>query len=165
LSLSRLAIGETDIGWDIGAGSGAMSIEMANLAWRGQVFAVEHDTENLDYIRQNAQQFGALNVTIIAGRAPTALADLPEPTAIFIGGTGGEMETILTHIQQIARPGCRMVMNLATLENLHQALALMQTFHWSPQVVQVNLAQGQAIAGLTRLSPLNPVFIVSGEVA
>jgi precorrin-6Y C5,15-methyltransferase (decarboxylating) len=164
LSLSRLVIGETDIVWDIGAGSGAMSVEMAELAWRGQVFAVEHDPENLGYLHQNTQQFGALNVTIVPGRAPAALADLPEPAAIFIGGTGGEMETILNYIQQVARPGCRIMMNLATLENLHQALDLMQTFHWSPQIVQVNLAQGQAIAGLTRLAPLNPVFIVSGEV-
>jgi precorrin-6Y C5,15-methyltransferase (decarboxylating) len=164
LSLSRLAISETDVVWDIGAGSGAMSVEIAELAWRGHVFAVERDPENLDYIRQNMQQFGALNVAIVAGRAPAALADLPEPAAIFIGGTGGEMETILNHIQRIARPGCRVVMNLATLENLYQALGLMQTFHWSPQVTQINLAQGQAIAGLTRLAPLNPVFILSGEV-
>jgi precorrin-6Y C5,15-methyltransferase (decarboxylating) len=54
-------------------------------------------------------------------------------------------------------------MNLATLENLNEALSLMASFNWSPQVTQVNLAQGQAIAGLTRLAPLNPVFIVSGE--
>ncbi len=162
LSLARLALTETDTVWDIGAGSGAMSVEMAELAWRGQVFAIEHDAENLDYIRQNIRRFGTLNVEVAAGRAPSALENLPQPAAVFIGGTGGEMETILKHINRVARPGCRVVINLATLENLNKGLGLMQSLDWSPQITQVNLAHGQAIAGLTRLAPLNPVFIVSG---
>jgi precorrin-6Y C5,15-methyltransferase (decarboxylating) len=164
LSLARLAVAETDIVWDIGAGSGAVSLELAELAWRGQVFAIEHETENLGYIRENCRRFGALNVSVVEGRAPAALAGLPAPDAVFIGGTGGEMKGILAHIGPAARPGCRVVMNLATLENLHQALDLMRNLDWTPQVTQVNLAQGQALAGLTRLAPLNPVFIVSGVV-
>ncbi len=164
LSLARLALRETDIAWDVGAGSGAVSLEMAELAWRGQVFAVEQDEENQDYIQENIRRFGALNVTVVPGRAPAALVDLPRPTAVFIGGTGGQMEAILAQVGRAAEPGCRVVMNLATLENLNQALGLMESLGWSPQLTQVNLAQGQPIAGLTRLSPLNPVFIVSGVV-
>ena len=164
LSLARLAVRATDVIWDIGAGSGAVSIELAALAWRGHVFAIEHEAENIDFIRENCRRFGALNVIVVEGRAPGVLADLPRPTAVFIGGTGGEMVEILQYINRTAQPGCRIVMNLATLENLNEALALMASFDWSPQVTQVNLAQGQAIAGLTRLAPLNPVFIVSGEL-
>ena len=164
LSLARLALHATDTVWDIGTGSGSVSVEMAELAWRGQVFAIEHDAENLGYIRENCHRFGALNVTVVEGRAPVALVDLPRPSAIFIGGTGGQMEEILTHVDQAARPGCRVVMNLATLENLNGAINLMNSLGWSPQVTQVSLSEGQAIAGLTRLSPLNPVFIVAGKV-
>jgi precorrin-6Y C5,15-methyltransferase (decarboxylating) len=164
LSLARLAVRAADVIWDIGAGSGAVSVEMAELAWRGQVFAVEHDAENIGFIRENCRRFGALNVTVVEGRAPAALADLPRPAAVFIGGTGGEMAGILQKVGQSVQPGGRIVMNLATLENLNEALDLMASLGWSPQVTQVNLAQGQAIAGLTRLAPLNPVFIVSGKV-
>lgn len=161
LSLARLAVQAADVIWDIGAGSGAVSVEMAELAWRGQVFAVEHDAENIGFIRENCRRFGALNVTVVEGRAPAALADLPRPAAVFIGGSGGELAGILQQVNEAARPGGRVVMNLATLENLNEALTLMTSLGWAPQVTQVNLVQGQAIAGLTRLAPLNPVFIVS----
>lgn len=164
LSLARLALSETDVIWDIGAGSGAMSIEMAELAWRGQVFAVEQDVENLDYIRQNLARFGAYNVEVVEGRAPAALEPLPGPNHVFIGGTGGDMAAILQQVAGKARPGSRVVMNLATLENLNEALSLMASLGWSPQVTQASLAYGHLIAGLTRLAPLNPVFIVTGQM-
>jgi precorrin-6B C5,15-methyltransferase / cobalt-precorrin-6B C5,C15-methyltransferase len=164
LSLARLALRETDTVWDIGAGSGAMSIEMAEMAWRGRVFAVEHDAENLTYLQHNRERFGGANVEIVAGRAPEVLAGLPAPQAVFIGGTNGEMQGILAHIGAVATRGCRVVLNLVTIENLQQALRLMDELGWSPQVTQVSLAQGQAIGQLTRLVPLNPVFLVQGTV-
>jgi precorrin-6Y C5,15-methyltransferase (decarboxylating) len=164
LSLTRLALSETDTAWDVGAGSGAVSIEMAQIAWRGRVFAVEKDAENLGYIRENVVRFGALNVAVVEGRAPAALEGLPRPSAVFVGGTGGALEPILSHIDSAARRGCRVVMNLATLENLHQAMDVMDALGWTPQVSQVNVAHGRAIAGRTRLAPLNPVFILKGEV-
>ena len=163
LSLVRLALRDTDTVWDIGAGSGAMSIEMAELAWRGQVYAVEQSAENLAYIHENLHRFGVLNVTAVAGHAPDALPGLPRPQAVFIGGTGGQMENILTAIGRAAQPGCRVVVNLATLDNLAGVLQHMRALGWSPQVMQTGLAQGTDIAGLTRLVPLNPVFIVWGE--
>jgi precorrin-6Y C5,15-methyltransferase (decarboxylating) len=164
LSLARLSLRPTDIVWDVGAGSGAMSVEMSELAWRGRIFAVENDAENLGYIKTNIERLGAPNVEVIAGLAPAALAGLPAPQAVFVGGTGGEMPAILAHIDDAASPGCRVVLNLATLENLHDAMKLAGELGWSPQVTQVSLAQGQAVGGLTRLAPLNPVFILSGAV-
>jgi precorrin-6Y C5,15-methyltransferase (decarboxylating) len=163
LSLARLALRETDIAWDIGAGSGAMSIEMAELAWRGQVYAIERDLENLEYIRENLRLFGALNVTVVSGEAPHALEALPRPAAVFIGGSGGRMKDILCHLQLACASGCRVVANLATLENLNAALVTMRELNWETELCQVNLAHGKAIAGLMRLAPLNPVFILSGE--
>jgi precorrin-6Y C5,15-methyltransferase (decarboxylating) len=164
LSLARLALRETDTVWDIGAGSGAVSIEAAARAWRGRVFAVECDAENIGYLTENVARFGALNVTLVEGRAPAVLEGLPAPSAAFIGGTGGVMQEIMTFVAGAARPGCRVVVNLAMLERLHEAMTLMQGLGWTPQVAQVNIAHGKAIAGKTRLAPLNPVFIVSGVV-
>lgn len=167
ISLARLAPRETDTVWDIGAGSGAVSVEMAELAWRGRVYAVEKDAENARYIRENAARFGVLNITVVEGRAPEALTELPRPSAVFIGGTGGEMEAILRHVDAAARrkpSGCRVVANLATLENLVSMQRVMEKLGWRPDVTQVSIARGRAIAGLTRLAPLNPVFILLGEV-
>lgn len=167
ISLARLAPRETDTVWDIGAGSGAVSVEVAELAWRGRVYAVEKDAENVRYIRENASRFGVLNVTVVKGRAPEALEELPRPSAVFIGGTGGEMEAILRHVDAAAKrqpSGCRVVANLATLEHLVHMQRLMETLGWRPDVTQAIIARGREIAGLTRLAPLNPVFVLSGEV-
>jgi precorrin-6Y C5,15-methyltransferase (decarboxylating) len=165
LSLARLALSETDIVWDIGAGSGAMSVEMSEIAWRGRVYAVENDKENLGYIGENIGRFGRLNIEVIEGTAPEALEDLPSPQAVFIGGTGGQMQGIMEYIHSAARPGCRVVVNLATLDNLAGAMEQMAMLGWSPQVTQVSISHGQEIAGHTRLSPINPVFIVLGRKA
>jgi len=163
LSLARLALRETDVVWDVGAGSGAVSVEMAELAWRGQVFAVEHDVENLGYIRQNVARYGTLNVEVVAGRAPQMLRDLPAPDAVFIGGTGGAMRKILTLIDGVKRPFCRIVVNVATLENLSSALETMRKLGWHADVTQAAISQSKPIGGMIRLVPLNPIFIVTGE--
>ncbi len=162
--IAKLALRETDTVWDVGAGSGAVSIEIAELAWRGRVYAIERDVENLGYLRRNAARHGALNVSVVVGEAPGVLVGLPRPSAVFVGGTGGAMEQVLRHVARAARPGCRVVVNLATLENLVQAMQVARTLGWSPQVAQVGIAHGKAIAGLTRLAPQNPVFVLSAQV-
>jgi precorrin-6B methylase 2 len=137
---------------------------MAELAWRGQVFAVEGDAESLACIQQNVERFGTPNVAIVAGRAPAALESLPPPQAVFVGGTGGEMPAILSHVARVAPPGCRVVLNLAAVEHLSEGLRLMHALGWSPRLTQVSIAHGQPLAKFTRLAPLNPVFILAGMV-
>ena len=136
----------------------------AELAWRGQVYAVEHDEENLGYIRQNVAQYGALNVGVVEGQAPAALQGLPAPDAVFIGGTGGALEAILWHVAGAARRGCRVAASFATLENLSRALACARELGWEAMVAQVSAAYGVDIAGKIRLAPLNPVFVVSATL-
>ncbi|MEJ5199541.1 MAG: cobalamin biosynthesis bifunctional protein CbiET, partial [Anaerolineae bacterium] len=117
--------------------------------------------ECLGFVRANCARHGADNVTVVEGSAPAALADLPAPDAVFIGGTGGLLREILEHVADRALPGCRLVLNLATLEHLAQAQAALHDLGWTPVIAQVNLAYAEPIAGLTRLAPANPVFIVS----
>ncbi len=171
LSLARLALRETDVVWDIGAGSGAVSIEMAALAWRGCVFAVERDAENLAYLRQNIARHGAANVAVVAGAAPASLAGLPAPDAVFIGGTGGAMPEIVSEVLRRARGDARLVISLATLERVSEALGLLRSAGLSPDLLQVNVARGQSLPvgdeaarAATRLAPLNPVFLVAARV-
>ncbi|MDW8071727.1 MAG: precorrin-6y C5,15-methyltransferase (decarboxylating) subunit CbiE [Anaerolineae bacterium] len=164
LSLAALALAETDTVWDIGAGSGAMSIECAQVAWRGQVFAIERASEGVALIRDNLARFGVLNVTVVEGEAPQALEGLPPPHAVFIGGSGGKLAAILEHVSRVASPGCRLVLTLATLEHLHQAKGYLDALGWITQLLQVNIARGQPIGEGTRLAPLNPVFLLIGNV-
>ncbi|MGQ9903508.1 MAG: precorrin-6y C5,15-methyltransferase (decarboxylating) subunit CbiE [Anaerolineae bacterium] len=170
LTLAQLALRETDTVWDIGAGSGAVSIEMGALAWHGRVYAVEQDAENLSYLRENILRYGAANVDIVAGAAPDALDGLPAPDAVFIGGAGGALRPILRVALQRARPGARLALNLATLEHACEAWALLRQADLSPAMTQVNIARAQTLAArtdemsLTRLAPLNPVFIISAQL-
>jgi precorrin-6Y C5,15-methyltransferase (decarboxylating) len=164
LLLARLALSETDLVWDIGAGSGAVSVEAAELAWRGEVFAIEHDAQNLGYLRQNTARYGVPNVTIVEGSAPDKLGELPAPDAVFIGGTGGMLEEIFQHVAGAARRGCRVAASFATLENLNQALVCTHELGWEIATIQASIARGSTIAGRTRLAPLNPVFIVSTQL-
>ena len=165
LILARLALSETDIAWDIGAGSGAVSIEMALLAWRGRVFAVEQDAENLAYLRENISRFGVLNVEVVAGSAPAALEDLPRPDAVFIGGSGGQMPGILDVVCRRLRPGGRIVLSVVTLENLNEAVSGLKARGFAAEMTLVNVARSKSIADLTRFEALTPVFVVTGTPA
>ena len=163
LCLSRLMLCETDIVWDIGAGSGALSIEMAELAWRGRVFAIEKDSDCLGYIQENVARFGVLNVEIAAGEAPAILQGLPPPNAIFLGGSHGRLNSILETVAQSAVHGCRVAATFAVLENMLQAYNWMRRANWQPGLTQAQMAYGAPIADGTRLTPANPIFIVNGR--
>lgn len=165
LILARLALSDTDIAWDIGAGSGAVSIEMALLAWRGRVFAVEQDAENLAYLRENISRFGVLNVEVVAGSAPAALEGLPQPDAVFIGGSGGQMQGILDVVCRRLRPGGRIVLSVVTLENLNEAVSGLKARGFAAEMTLVNVARSKSIADLTRFEALTPVFVVTGTPA
>lgn len=164
LSLARLELCETDLVWDVGAGSGAVSVEMAELVWRGRVFAVERDAECLTCLRENVTCWGAINVEIVKGQAPQALANLPAPTAVFIGGSGGQLINILERVEAAARPGCRIVANFALLENMLIGMNWMRAHGWRPELSEAQFSYGTPTGEGTRLVPSNPVFILSGAI-
>ena len=164
ISIARLGICETDVIWDIGAGSGAVSIEMAEIAWRGQVFAIEKDEECLACLRENITHYGVTNVQVIAGEAPQASVGLPPPSVAFIGGSSGKLVEILAQIEESAPPGCRVAANFTLLENLLLAFNWMQARGWEPALSEMQFSYGIPTAGGTRLAPANPVFILSAVV-
>ena len=162
VSISRLAVRENDIVWDIGAGSGAVSIELAELAWRGRVYAVEKDSTCLDCIQTNLACYGCQNVKVVAAAAPDGLAGLPEPDAVFIGGSGGNLEEILLLIENVAQKTCRVTANFTLLENLLAASHWMQQHGWQPEIIQAGFSYGKPVGSGTRLAPDNSVFILIG---
>jgi precorrin-6Y C5,15-methyltransferase (decarboxylating) len=171
IALAQLALHEDSILWDIGSGTGSVAIEAAHLLRSGQVFAIEDDHRSLAALEQNCQRFGATNVTIVAQRAPAALTTLPDPDAVFIGGSGGELAAILDLTMAHLRPRGHIVLNLACLEHLSEAMHSLRREQWTTACTLVNIARSQNLLDLTRLAALNPVFVltawqpvVSGEV-
>lgn len=165
LILGELALQPQQVIWDIGAGTGSVSIEIARLCPASQVHAIEKTAAGFALITENCRRFQVKNVVPIQGSAPDILADLPAPDRIFIGGSGGNLSQILTTCQRLA-PGGVIVLALATLEHLNAALAWFdRAGNWSYQLLQVQLSRSVPVANLTRFSPLNPVTILTASRA
>ena len=105
VSLSYLGLQEDSVAWDVGAGTGSVSVEMALHAWNGRVYAVEQKEEGIELICANAKKNGCANLTPVSGRAPDALQELPAPTHVFVGGSGGALEQILKTALEQKSPG------------------------------------------------------------
>ncbi len=161
LSLAALALrGEREVIWDVGAGSGSVAIEAALLAPAAAIYAIERDPEAVGHVRENCARFAARNVAVVHGAAPGVCAGLPDPDAVFVGGSGGALAAIVDVAVARLAPGGRLVLNLATLEGLHAAQSALRGHGWAPSVTQVSVARGTPVGTLTRLHALNPVFIV-----
>ncbi len=172
LSLARMNLRRDSIVWDIGAGTGAVGIEAARLAPEGRVYAIEKNAADMDNIRRNIARFGVGNMEAVQGVAPAGLEAFPDPDAVFIGGSGGRMEGILEEVCRRLRPGGRVVLNAATLENLAEADRLLRRRGWERDVTLVQIARSRPVAAgrgieggeelsLTRLASLDPVFIIT----
>jgi precorrin-6Y C5,15-methyltransferase (decarboxylating) len=157
LSLAELALGPNEVMWDIGAGSGSVGIEAARTQPTATVYAIEKRPEMCEHVRENLRRFAAPNLYLTAGVAPDDTVGWPDPNAVFIGGSGGRLEAIVEMARQRLQPGGRLVINLATLENLHTARTLLP----EASVAQVQINRGVPILNLLRFEALNPVFIVT----
>ncbi|MGI0489859.1 precorrin-6y C5,15-methyltransferase (decarboxylating) subunit CbiE, partial [Pantanalinema rosaneae CENA516] len=161
LALGELALHPNQVVWDIGAGTGSVSAEMARLCPSSQVYAIEKTTAGITLIQQNCQRLQVSNVIAIHGSAPNVLEPLPTPDRIFIGGSGGNLTAILDTCGDRLSPHGRIVLALATLQHLGTTLSwLDQHPGWNHQLLQVQLSRSVAIANLTRFAPLNPVTLV-----
>jgi precorrin-6Y C5,15-methyltransferase (decarboxylating) len=161
IALSQLNIRATSVVWDIGAGSGSVAIEAAQLAARGTVYAIEKDAADFQLMRSNAERFGVANLRAIHGRAPDALAELPEPDAIFIGATGRELAPMLEVAYRRLRRDGRIVVNVATLETLTQVYSTFRALEGEPTVLLVQVSRGTHQLGSVRFDALNPTFLLS----
>lgn len=164
LVLGELALSPQQVVWDIGAGTGSVSIEIARLCPNSQVYAIEKTAVGYGLIAQNCRRFGVDNIKAILGAAPEALANLPVPDRIFIGGSGGNLSQILNACDRISPQGV-IVLALATVEHLTEALFWLGDRAWNYRLLQVQLSRSVPVAHLTRFSPLNPITIVTATPA
>ncbi len=157
LSLAELALGPGEILWDIGAGSGALSIEAARARPTATVYAVERREILFQHLQENLRRFPAPNLRAYRGNAPEACTSWPDPHAVFIGGSGGQLPDLIALAQARLRPGGRLVVNLVTLDSLATALTLLP----AAQLVQLQVSRAVPILETLRFQALNPVFILT----
>ena len=158
--LAELALQPHQVIWDIGAGTGSVSIEIARLVPESNVWAIEKTAIGHDLIQQNMRRFGVSNVNARQGEAPAALRELPDPHRIFIGGSGQQLTAILDACAARLQPGGRIVAAIATLENLAETTQWLQDQPtWQGHYQQITLSRSAAVGPFTRWMPLNPVTL------
>ena len=159
-ALAKLGVGPEDICWDIGTGTGSVAVEMALQA--REVWAVERDREALRTAARNREKHGAWNLHLKEGSAPEALEGLPKPDAVFVGGSGGQLETIIrtTHyVNQKARI-CVPAIALETLQHAHECL---RALGYETEVCQIAVSRNRQAGDLTLMLAQNPVYLITGR--
>ena len=165
VSVNRLTVRPTDTVWDVGAGTGAVTLELARKAGDGTVYAVERKPEAVALLRENRTKLGGYNVKIIEGFAPEALEDLPAPDCVFVGGSGGRMREIL-ELAKKKNPEVRVVVNAIALETLFAAQTALKELGFADiEVTQLAATRGKPVGAYTMLTANNPVFVLSGRAA
>ena len=165
IALAQLDIRPTSVVWDIGAGSGSVAIEAAQLASQGQVFAVEPEAADLALIQANAESFGVPNVRSVAGRAPEVLANLPSPDAVFVVGTGRQVEAVLRAAYDRLQPGGRLVVNVVTIDGLSSAHAVLKALAGDVAIWNIGIARGIEQMDRVRFQAVNPTFLLAATKA
>lgn len=160
VSLSKLELAEDSIVYDVGAGTGSVSVEAALTARRGHVYAFEEKEEGCGLIRENMTRFGVSNLTVVPGSAPETFAGLPAPDRVFLGGTGGRMTEILEQVRQ-RNPQARIVANVITLETMTALMAYLREHKLEAEVISVQVSKGETLGTYHRMKAQDPVFVVT----
>ena len=158
LVLARLGPGPGDLVWDVGAGSGSVAIECARFG--AAAIAVEKDVVSCARVRQNAARH-SVYVQVVGGEAPGALRDLPEPDAVFVGGTGESFEEIVKLAAVRARRS--VVLSLVTLERVVPAAQILEDCGLEVETTLLQASRMKGVGPLHRLAAETPVFVISGR--
>lgn len=161
VSLSKLRLSEDSVCYDVGAGTGSVSVEMALRAWMGQVYAIEKKEDALALLKENKKKFAVDNLVIIPGVAPEAMTELPAPTHAFIGGSSGNMQDIINLLLE-KNPKVRIVINCITLETVTEAMNAIRDFGLEDvDIVQLAAARSKSIGCYHMMMGENPIYIIS----
>lgn len=163
LTLVKAQIGPRDIVYDIGAGTGSLSIEAARLAPEGHVYAVERKEEAIRLIEANSERFGLENLSVIEAEAPAGLENLPLADAVLIGGSGGHLASILDCVAGKMREGGRLVLNCITVQTLAAALDYLHAHEavYRYEAIQVQVSRLRRVGPYDMADAQNPVYIIT----
>jgi precorrin-6Y C5,15-methyltransferase (decarboxylating) len=161
MALSELDLGPSSVVWDVGAGSGSVAIEAAQIASRGLVYSIEMDPDYHDLIKQNAERFGVSNLTAVLGRAPEAWEGLPDPDCIFVGGSGRQLSRLIELAYARLKVGGRLVATMGSIDNLSDVQALLRQVCPNVNIWMMNFARGTYQLERIRFEAINPTFVVA----
>ena len=147
--------------YDVGAGTGSVSIEAALQAPDGYVYAIEKKEEACALIEENKRKFHAANIEVVSGPAPEALENLPVPTHAFIGGSSGNMKEILELLLR-KNPGIRVVINCIALESISETRDCIKTLPVKDvDIIHVSSARSRELGRYHMMTGMNPIYIIS----
>lgn len=163
VSISKLQLRKNAVVYDIGAGTGSVSIEMALQSPNIDVYAIEKKEKAIELIKKNVQKFGTDNVCIIKGDALQALEGLPVPTHVFIGGSSGRLKELVTLIWE-KNSEARIVINTVSLNTIAEVMEVLE--HISIEdvdITQMNVSKGRKLGNYQMMMGQNPIYIVALE--
>lgn len=161
LTVSKLNLKENDLVYDIGAGTGSVSIEMALACRYGDVYAIETNSEGINLINKNKEKFGVKNLHIVNGMAPKVMEELPPPDKAFIGGSKGNLDEIIK-VLLIKNFNIRIAINVVTLESLAEAVACIKKYGFQDvDITQINVSKAKTLGSYNLMMGQNPVYIIA----
>lgn len=160
VSISKLELEEDSVLYDVGAGTGSVSIEAASFLKKGKVYAIERKEEAISLIKANKERFHAECLEIVEGTAPQAMVSLEAPTHVFIGGTSGSMKEVLSLVLQ-KNPKVRIVINVLALESLSEILTWLKENSIAAEIVQVQVSKAKEAGTYHLMMGQNPVYVIS----
>ncbi len=163
IQISKGRLCDSQIVYDIGCGSGSVSVEAAyQVGPLGKIFAIDVDPKAIELTKKNLAKFGISNVTVILGNALEKISDLPLADVIFIGGTGGETAEILKLCEGKLKQGGRIVIGTILIETLYSVISTMEKLSFSSvDITQVTISKSRKTSTGTMMLARNPVTIVS----
>lgn len=162
LTIGQMNLHKDSVVWDIGTCTGSVAIEAAKVASEGAVYAIEKNEADLENAKANFGKFRT-DVTAVLGKAPDGLEGFPDPDAVFIGGTAGNIDGIFDACCSRLKDGGTIVMNVVTLENLHEAQQALKERGFQVEITLIQVARSKPILHLTRMEGLNPVYIITAK--
>lgn len=163
ISIAKLNLKSSHTVYDIGAGTGSVSIEAALKLHSGRIYAVEKDIEAAALIEKNIEKFKTYNVEIIKGTAPEAIEGLPSPDACFIGGSSGNMDAIINAVLK-KNPRVNVVINTITLQSLNEAINCMEKYELeNVEIINISVAKSKKAGEYDLMMGQNPIYIISGK--
>ena len=160
--LSHMKIGCGDIVWDVGSGTGSVTIEMAMKASAGKVYAIERNPEGVSLLEENRRKFGTWNIVSVEGSAPEALADLPAPDKVFIGGSSGNLSDIIDTVLD-KNPNALVCITAIVLQTLSEAVDKLTALGLDTDIVQLAVSKAKPVGERHMIVAENPIYIITGQ--
>lgn len=160
--ISKLQIPQRGVCWDLGCGTGSVSVEMALSCCEGAVYSVDRSEEAISLTKANAVKFRCDNICAVSGNIPEALAELPAPDSVFIGGASGQIGAVLDEVYS-RNPEAVIVVTAVSLETLNEAVSEFDKRGVSAQIVQLAVTRTKRLGSHTMLSAENPIFVITAH--